>query len=81
MQRTRQSLNPVVITLAVVTALFFIFPLTGLLIRTPWSSMGSTITGRSTVDALRLSAIASLATTALALAAGGRSRHPGRHRA
>jgi molybdate transport system permease protein len=84
-QRNRQSLNPVIIVLAGMTALFFIFPLTGLLIRTPWSSMAGTITGRSAVDALRLSAIASLATTALALAFGfplawllARGRFPGK---
>jgi molybdate transport system permease protein len=69
-QARRQSLNPVVIALAGITALFFILPLTGLLFRTPWSSMAGTISGQSAVDALRLSLIASLATTALALAFG-----------
>jgi molybdate transport system permease protein len=59
-QARRQSLNPVVIALAGITALF----------RTPWSSMAGTISGQSAVDALRLSLIASLATTALALAFG-----------
>jgi molybdate transport system permease protein len=84
-ERTRQGLNPVVVLLAGLAAVFFILPLTGLLIRTPWSSVGSTITGSSAVDALRLSLIASLATTALALAFGfplawilARGRFPGK---
>jgi molybdate transport system permease protein len=66
----RQLGNPVVVGLAVISTLFFLLPLTGLVIRAPWSSMTSVITSSSSLDALWLSLIASLATTALALAFG-----------
>ncbi len=56
--------------LAVLAALFFVFPLAGLVFRTPWSNMTSVITSTTSLDALRLSLIASLATTALALCFG-----------
>jgi molybdate transport system permease protein len=69
-QRARQPFNPVVIILAAVTALFFVLPLTGLLVRTPWSSMAGTITSKTSLDALQLSLLASLASTALALLFG-----------
>jgi hypothetical protein len=42
--RSRLALNPVVVTLAAISALFFILPLTGLVIRAPWSNMTSVIT-------------------------------------
>jgi molybdate transport system permease protein len=70
MERSRPAMNPVVISLAAVVGLFFVLPLTGLLIRTPWSGVGGIITSRTSLDALRLSLIASLATTALALVFG-----------
>jgi molybdate transport system permease protein len=66
----RQPLNLVVIGLAVVTVLFFVLPLAGLVFKAPWGSVGSTISSRSSLDALRLSLIASLASTVLALAFG-----------
>jgi molybdate transport system permease protein len=62
--------NPVVLTLAAVAALFFVLPLTGLIIRAPWSAMPSVISSSTSLDALWLTLIASLATTALALAFG-----------
>jgi molybdate transport system permease protein len=68
--RSRLALNPVVVTLAAISALFFILPLTGLVIRAPWSSMTSVITSSTSLDALWLTLIASLATTALALVFG-----------
>jgi molybdate transport system permease protein len=70
MERSRPAMNPVVISLAAVVGLFFVLPLTGLLIRTPWSGVGGIITSRTSLDALRLSLIASLAATALALVFG-----------
>ncbi len=85
MRSSRQPVNLVVLCLAAITALFFIFPLTGLIFRTPWSSMGSVITSKTSTDALRLSLIASLSTTALALCFGfplawllARGRFPGK---
>jgi molybdate transport system permease protein len=62
--------NPVVLILAAVSALFFVLPLTGLVIRAPWSSMTSVITSSTSLDALWLTLLASLATTALALVFG-----------
>jgi molybdate transport system permease protein len=69
-ERSRQAFNPVVAGLAAICALFFILPLTGLVIRAPWSSMTSVITSSTSLDALWLTLIASLATTALALVFG-----------
>jgi molybdate transport system permease protein len=68
--RSSQAFNPLVAGLAAICALFFILPLTGLVIRAPWSSMTSVITSSTSLDALWLTLIASLATTALALVFG-----------
>jgi molybdate transport system permease protein len=68
--RSRQGFNPVIAGLAAISALFFILPLTGLVIRAPWSSMTKVITSSASLDALWLTLIASLATTALALIFG-----------
>ena len=62
--------NPAVAGLAAVTVLFFLLPLSGLVFRAPWSSMTNVITSSTSLDALRLSLIASLATTVLALLFG-----------
>ncbi|MGC1285390.1 MAG: molybdate ABC transporter permease subunit, partial [Streptosporangiaceae bacterium] len=70
MSRSGQGFNPVIAGLAAIAALFFILPLTGLVIRAPWSSMTKTITSSTSLDALWLTLIASLATTALALIFG-----------
>jgi molybdate transport system permease protein len=68
--QSRQAFNPVIAGLAAISALFFIFPLTGLVIRAPWSSMTKVISSSASLDALWLTLIASLATTALALIFG-----------
>ena len=70
MSRSGQGFNPVIAGLAAIAALFFILPLTGLVIRAPWSSMTKVITSSTSLDALWLTLIASLATTALALLFG-----------
>jgi len=62
--------NPAVAGLAAVTVLFFLLPLSGLVFRAPWGSMTNVITSSTSLDALRLSLIASLATTVLALLFG-----------
>ena len=63
-------LSPAVAGLAAVTVLFFLLPLSGLVFRAPWGSMTNVITSSTSLDALRLSLIASLATTVLALLFG-----------
>lgn len=70
MEPSRQSLNPVVIGLGALTVLFFVFPLAGLLVRAPWSDMGTVITSGTSRDALRLSLFGSLSATALAIVFG-----------
>ena len=70
MERFRHPSNLAIAGLAVVTVLFFILPLLGLLTETPWGRFGSTITSSTALDALRLSLIASLASTAIALIFG-----------
>jgi molybdate transport system permease protein len=62
--------NPAVVGLAVLSVLFFLLPLTGLIIRAPWGNLASVITSTTSLDALWLSLVASLATTALALIFG-----------
>jgi molybdate transport system permease protein len=69
-ERARLTVNPVVIVLAALTALFFVLPLSGLVFQTPWSRIGSVITSKTSLDALQLSLIASLSSTALALVFG-----------
>ena len=56
--------------LATAGALFFIVPLTGLILRTPWSDATRALTSPDTLDALRLSLVASLSSTALAIVLG-----------
>jgi len=56
--------------LAGVGAAFFILPLLGLLLRTPWGSAWLKLTSPIALQALRLSLIASLSATALAIALG-----------
>jgi molybdate transport system permease protein len=77
--------NLSILVLAGITALFFVLPLLGLITQTAWSKFGSTITSSTALDALRLSLICSLASTALALTFGfplawilARSRFPGK---
>jgi molybdate transport system permease protein len=56
--------------LAAVGAAFFIVPLIGLLVRTPWGDAVKSLTAPETLEALRLSLEASLSATAVALALG-----------
>jgi molybdate transport system permease protein len=69
-ERFRHPSGLAVAGLAVVTVLFFVLPLVGLLTQAPWGRLGSTITSSTALDALRLSLIASLASTVLALLFG-----------
>ena len=56
--------------LAALGAAFFIVPLAGLVVRTPWGDAWSSLSSADTLDALRLSLIASLSSTAVALVLG-----------
>jgi molybdate transport system permease protein len=58
------------IILAVAGAAFFVLPLLGLLVRTPWGSAWALLTSSEALTALRLSLIASLSATAIALLLG-----------
>jgi molybdate transport system permease protein len=68
MRRERAPL-PIAI-LALAGALFFIVPLVGLILRTPWNEALTALTSADTLQALRLSMITSLSATALALVLG-----------
>jgi molybdate transport system permease protein len=68
--REKQRVNPLLIVLAALAALFFIFPLIGLITGAPWGRMASLITSQTALKALELSIIASLSSTALALIFG-----------
>jgi molybdate transport system permease protein len=74
-----------VVALAAIGAAFFILPLAGLLVRTPWGDAVAALTATETLEALKLSLIASLSATAVALVLGvplawiyARVRFPGR---
>jgi molybdate transport system permease protein len=56
--------------LAAIGAAFFIVPLVGLVVRTPWGSAAQSLASSDTLEALKLSLIASLSATALALVFG-----------
>jgi molybdate transport system permease protein len=56
--------------LAAIGAAFFIAPLLGLLVRTPWGDALHSLTSPDTLQALRLSLVASVASTAVALVLG-----------
>jgi len=82
-ERTRTPL-PIAL-LAAVGIAFFLLPLAGLLVRTPWADAFGAVTAPETLEALRLSLLASLAATALSLLLGvpmawiyARTRFPGR---
>jgi molybdate transport system permease protein len=83
--RSPQPLNPVLVLLAAVAALFFVLPLAGLVVRTPWTSAMAVLADPQVQLALRLSLVCSLASTALAVVLGvplawvlARLRFPGR---
>lgn len=73
------------VLLAAVGAAFFVLPLLGLILRAPWAHAWEDLTAPETLAALRLSLVASLSATALALVMGvplawlyARARFPGR---
>jgi molybdate transport system permease protein len=66
----RQSVPLVVAALATVGVAFFILPLLGLVLRAPWGSAARSLTQRETLEALRLSLVASLSATGIALVLG-----------
>ena len=70
MGRARLPFNPLLACLAALAALFFVFPLIGLVTGAPWGRMTSVITSKSSLDALQLSLVASLSSTAIALLFG-----------
>jgi molybdate transport system permease protein len=56
--------------LAALGAAFFILPLAGLVLRTPWGDAARALASADTLEALRLSLVASLSATALAVVLG-----------
>ena len=86
MRAARNRRTPVVlIPLAAFGVLLFLTPLIGLLARTPWSRLGSLLTGPKVRDALALSLISSILAAAIAVAIGvpmawilARAEFPGR---
>jgi len=56
--------------LAAAGATFFILPLIGLVVRTPWADAAKAVTSADTLEALRLSLVASLSATGVALVLG-----------
>ncbi len=67
---SRSVFTPLVVLLAAITSLFIIFPLIGMVIRAPWSTMPELLRAPTSVSALTLSVIASLSATVLALLFG-----------
>jgi molybdate transport system permease protein len=86
-ESTRRSSVPLpLVLLAAAGAAFFILPLIGLLLRTPWSTAWQDLTSTDALLALRLSLVASLSATGLALVFGvplawvyARTTFPGRN--
>ena len=66
----RQSVPSPVIALAAIGVVFVVLPLIGLLLRAPWGQAAQLLAEPDTLDALRLSLIASLSATAIALVVG-----------
>ena len=67
----RRERVPVFIALlAGLGAVFFLLPLAGLVVRTPWADALAELTAPETLEALRLSLVASFSATALALLMG-----------
>jgi molybdate transport system permease protein len=66
----RERVPPAVGVLAALGAAFFVLPLVGLVARAPWSDALRELVAPETLDALRLSLIASLSATAIALVLG-----------
>jgi molybdate transport system permease protein len=70
MNQEKRTFNPLLACLAGLAALFFVFPLIGLITGAPWGRMTSVITTKTSLDALQLSIVASLSSTAIALLFG-----------
>ena len=70
MDQQKQPFNPLLAVLAALAALFFVFPLIGMITGAPWGNVFGIITNKSSLDALGLSIIASLASTVIALLFG-----------
>jgi len=70
MAKVKPPVNPALALLAALAAVFFIFPLIGLITGAPWGHIGSVITSQTALKALELSIVASLASTAIALIFG-----------
>jgi molybdate transport system permease protein len=66
----RERVPILVVVLAAIGAAFFILPLLGLVVRSPWTHALKALTAPETLDALKLSMVASLSATALALVLG-----------
>ena len=66
----KQPFNPLLAGLAALAALFFVFPLIGMITGAPWGNVLNVITTKSSLDALGLSIVASLASTVIALIFG-----------
>lgn len=66
----RQSVPLVIAVLATVGIAFFVLPLLGLLLRAPWGDAGRSLTAPETLEALRLSLVASLSATGIGLVLG-----------
>ena len=66
----RERVPIVVAVLAAIGAAFFILPLIGLIVRSPWGDAVKSLTAPETIEALKLSIIASLSATAIALLLG-----------
>jgi molybdate transport system permease protein len=66
----RERVPILVAILAAIGAAFFILPLIGLIVRSPWGDAVRSLTAPETVEALKLSLIASLSATAIGLLLG-----------
>jgi molybdate transport system permease protein len=82
----RERVPAVIVVLAAIGAAFFILPLIGLVVRSPWGDAVTALTAPETLDALRLSLVASLSATAVSVVLGvplawvyARLQFPGRN--
>jgi molybdate transport system permease protein len=66
----REGVPIIVVVPAAIGAAFFIVPLVGLIVRSPWGDAVKALTAPETLEALKLSLIASLSATAVALVLG-----------
>lgn len=68
--RPRPEIPPLFIVFAVVGGAFFVVPVGALVLRVPWSRLGSLLASEAAADALRVSVTTSLAATAVACLLG-----------